>query len=82
MNDIVSSVATLQQIYNILLFRSYCWIHGTAYIRPHLQGKATGCFVDQSKIESPEVCTFFMITPLLRWKKMAAAFLKAKLFYN
>ena len=39
----------------IYIFRSYCWIHGTAYIRPHLQGKATGCFVDQSKIDSPEV---------------------------
>ena len=35
-------------------FRSYCWIHGTAYIREHLQGKATGCFVDQSRIESEE----------------------------
>ena len=34
--------------------RSYCWIHGTAYIREHLQGKATGCFVDQSRIESEE----------------------------
>ena len=24
---------------NLLLPRSYCWIHGTAYIREHLQGK-------------------------------------------
>ena len=37
------------------LTRSYCWIHGTAYVRPQLQGKATGCFVDQSKLESEEV---------------------------
>ncbi len=35
--------------------RSYCWIHGTGYIRPHLQGKATGCYVDQAKINSVEV---------------------------
>jgi hypothetical protein len=48
--------------------RSYCWIHGTAYIRPHLQGKATGCFVDQSKIESPEdapVTAYYLWLPFL-----------------
>ena len=32
--------------------KSYSWIHGTAYVRDHLQGKATRCFVDQSKITS------------------------------
>jgi len=48
--------------------RSYCWIHGTAYIRPHLQGKATGCFVDQSKIDSPEdapVTAYYLWLPFL-----------------
>jgi len=48
--------------------RSYCWIHGTAYIRPHLQGKATGCFVDQSKLETPEdapVTAYYLWLPFL-----------------
>ena len=53
-----------------LLFvpRSYCWIHGTAYVRDHLQGKATGCFVDQSKIGSEEdapVTAYYLWLPLL-----------------
>ena len=34
------------------LLRSYCWMHGTQYIKKQLQGKATGCFVDSSKLES------------------------------
>ena len=25
-------------------------MHGTAYVRHHLQGQATGCYVDQSKL--------------------------------
>jgi len=48
--------------------RSYCWIHGTAYVREHLQGKATGCFVDQSKIESEEdapVTAYYLWLPFL-----------------
>jgi len=48
--------------------RSYCWIHGTAYVREHLQGKATGCFVDQSKIESEEdapVTAYYLWIPFL-----------------
>jgi len=48
--------------------RSYCWIHGTAYVRDHLQGKATGCFVDQSKIESEEdapVTAYYLWLPFL-----------------
>jgi len=48
--------------------RSYCWIHGTAYIREHLQGKATGCFVDQSRIESEEdapVTAYYLWLPFL-----------------
>ena len=54
-------VYDLQNISNVSILtipsltRSYCWIHGTAYVRPQLQGKATGCFVDQSKLESEEV---------------------------
>jgi hypothetical protein len=48
--------------------RSYGWIHGTAYIREHLQGKATGCFVDQSRIESEEdapVTAYYLWLPFL-----------------
>jgi len=48
--------------------RSYCWIHGSAYIREHLQGKATGCFVDQSRIESEEdapVTAYYLWLPFL-----------------
>jgi len=48
--------------------RSYCWIHGTAYVREHLQGKATGCFVDQSKIESEvdaPVTAYYLWLPFL-----------------
>jgi len=48
--------------------RSYCWIHGTAYVRPHLQGKATGCFVDQSKLSTPEdapVTAYYLWLPFL-----------------
>lgn len=51
----------------IYIFRSYCWIHGTAYIRPHLQGKATGCFVDQSKIDSPEVRASWLVSHQSNW---------------
>jgi len=48
--------------------RSYCWIHGTAYVKEHLQGKATGCFVDQSKLESPAdapVTAYYLWLPFL-----------------
>ena len=48
--------------------RSYCWIHGTAYVRDHLQGKATGCFVDQSKIPTPAdapVTAYYLWLPFL-----------------
>jgi len=47
---------------------AYCWIHGTAYIRPHLQGKATGCYVDQSQLDSPEnapVTAYYLWLPFL-----------------
>ena len=42
--------------------------HGTAYVREHLQGKATGCFVDQSKIISEEdapVTAYYLWIPFL-----------------
>jgi len=50
------------------LSRSYCWIHGTAYVRPQLQGKATGCFVDQSSLESEEdapITAYYLWLPYL-----------------
>ena len=52
----------------IFLSRSYCWIHGTAYVRPQLQGKATGCFVDQSSLESEEdapITAYYLWLPYL-----------------
>jgi len=48
--------------------RSFCWIHGTAYVHDHLQGKATGCFVDQSKIKSEQdapVTAYYLWLPFL-----------------
>jgi len=48
--------------------KSYCWIHGTAYVRSHLQGKATGCFVDQSRLLSEEdapVTAYYLWLPYL-----------------
>jgi hypothetical protein len=48
--------------------KSYCWIHGTSYVRKALQGKATGCFVDQTKIESEEdapVTAYYLWLPYL-----------------
>ena len=42
--------------------------HGTAYVREHLQGKATACFVDQSKIISEEdapVTAYYLWIPFL-----------------
>ena len=53
---------------NLSNVSSYCWIHGTAYVRDHLQGKATGCFVDQSKIESEDdapVTAYYLWIPFL-----------------
>ena len=51
-----------------LYLRSYCWIHGTSYVRPQLQGKATGCFVDQSKLTSEEdapITAYYLWLPYL-----------------
>ncbi len=45
---------------------SYCWIHGSSYIGNHLQGKVTGCIVDQSKIEEDApVTTYYLWIPFL-----------------
>ena len=35
-----------------LWIRSFCWIHGSSFIRSQLQGKTTGCYVDQTKLSS------------------------------
>ena len=62
----------------LYLLRSYCWIHGTAYVRPQLQGKATGCFVDQSKLESEEdapITAYYLWLPYL----LSLLFVLAKL---
>jgi len=48
--------------------KSYCWIHGTAYVRTQLQGKATGCYVDQSRLQSEEdapVTAYYLWLPYL-----------------
>jgi len=48
--------------------KSYCWIHGTAYVRSQLQGQATGCFVDQSRLTSEEdapVTAYYLWLPYL-----------------
>jgi len=48
--------------------KSYCWIHGTAYVRSQLQGQATGCYVDQSRLTSEEdapVTAYYLWLPYL-----------------
>jgi len=49
--------------------RSYCWIHGTGYLKQHLQGEATGCFVDQSSIPENQwearVTAYYLWIPFL-----------------
>jgi len=48
--------------------KSYCWIHGTAYVRTHLQGQATGCYVDQSRLNSEEdapITAYYLWLPYL-----------------
>jgi hypothetical protein len=58
--------------------KSYCWIHGTSYVRQALRGKATGCFVDQTKIESEEdapVTAYYLWLPYL----LAICFIMARL---
>jgi len=48
--------------------KSYCWIHGTAYVRSTLQGKATGCYVDQSTLTSEEdapITAYYLWLPYL-----------------
>ena len=54
--------------YNWIVPRSYCWIHGTAYVRSSLQGKATGCYVDQSSLTSEEdapITAYYLWLPYL-----------------
>lgn len=49
--------------------RSYCWIHGTGYLKSHLQGEATGCFVDQKAMTDDEwnsrVTAYYLWIPFL-----------------
>lgn len=48
--------------------KTYCWIHGTSYVREALRGKATGCFVDQSKVTTEEdapVTAYYLWLPYL-----------------
>jgi len=49
--------------------KSYCWIHGTGYVKQHLQGEATGCFVDQSTIQGEQwnsrVTAYYLWLPFL-----------------
>jgi len=48
--------------------KKYCWLHGTAFVRKSLQGKASGCFVDQSKItygEDVPVTAYYLWLPYL-----------------
>ena len=47
---------------------SYCWLHGSTYVRDHLQGKATGCFIDQSRLSSEAdapVTAYYLWLPYL-----------------
>ena len=51
-----------------LSLSNYCWMHGTAYVRKHLQGVATGCYVDQSRLETPEdapITSYYLWLPYL-----------------
>jgi len=47
---------------------SFCWIHGMGYVGRHLQGTATGCYVDQNKLEGHEdvfVTSYYLWLPYL-----------------
>jgi len=47
---------------------SFCWIHGTGYVGRHLQGAATGCFVDQDKLGGHEdvfITSYYLWLPYL-----------------
>ena len=58
--------------------KTYCWIHGTSYVREALRGKATGCFVDQSKVTTEEdapVTAYYLWLPYL----LAVCFILARM---
>lgn len=47
---------------------SYCWIHGSGYVKDHLQGEATGCYIDQSKLgdnKDAPVTAYYLWLPFL-----------------
>jgi hypothetical protein len=49
--------------------KAYCWLHGTGYLGRHLQGQATGCYVDQSRFadgtEDDRVTSYYLWLPSL-----------------
>lgn len=48
--------------------RQFCWIHGYSYLKEHLQGNATGCYVDQTKLKSEAdgpVTNYYLWLPYL-----------------
>lgn len=49
--------------------KAYCWLHGTGYLPSHLQGRATGCYVDQAGLASPNnnarVTDYYLWLPML-----------------
>jgi len=47
---------------------SYCWLHGTSYVKNQLQGKATGCYVDHTKLDTQEdalITSYYLWLPYL-----------------
>ena len=58
--------------------RTFCWIHGTSYVREALRGKATGCFVDQTDVATEEdapVTAYYLWLPYL----LAVCFVLARM---
>ena len=43
-------------------------MHGTAYVRNHLQGQATGCYVDHTKLKTNDdalITSYYLWLPYL-----------------
>ena len=69
---IITSIVIL--ILHCINCRGYCWIHGTSYVRQHLQGRATGCYVDHEKIDAHQDA---LITSYYLWLPYLMSFLYA-----
>merc|ERR1711988_1337147 len=54
---------------------AYCWIHGAGYVRSHLQGVATGCYVDPEVVETNN--EYSQITSYYLWLPYLLSFLFA-----